>query len=252
MTTPVINLYRTKDEAFHFKNSQINNYYLFGGVQLLPNNPNAYIQVTDTPNGIDLEDWVVKVFTIDDSVSHDITAQFNVIGLTNSVNGDPQIIWELKNVPFDMGYRLVYLEVQQVLGEFFYSNPFMLTNIYSEKTTQFHYREKKTDVYQSIGFKTWFRQYDEKIELQTYYETSTQHTVTQSIQVNYIDTYKTEPMALHELRKLSLILRMPYLYVDLIRASLFEAIAFPKTEASQNFAAFEYQLSLKENDKFEL
>ena len=248
MITPCINLFRTKDEAFYFKNSQINTQYLFGGIHLLPNNPIAYTQVTNAPDGAIIEDWTVRIFSIDDKTSYDITAFFTIIGMTNSDNGDPQFIWQLANVPYDMGFKLAYLEVSQVLGETFYSSPFMMTNIYADKTTQFHYKAKRTDEYQSIGFKTWFSQQDEKIDLTTYYETSTQHTVTQAVKVNKLELYETEPMAFHELSLLSMILRSPYLYANLIRASLFEAISFPKKKSNENFGAFDYQLSPKESD----
>lgn len=248
MINPVINLYRTTDEAFFFKNSQINDIYLFGGIHLLPDNPIAYVQVTNIPDGINLEDWIVKLKTIDDLKSKDISRYFTVIGQTNSLNGDPQIIWQLANVPVDFGFQLVYMEITQALGETFYSNPFMLTNVYSDKTVQFHYKQNRTDPYQSIGFKTWFRNENEKIELTTYYETSTQHTVTQSVKVDMIDTYQTEPMATHELRLLSMVLRSAYLYVNTVRASLFEAINFPDAKGNSNIGQFGYNLSLKEND----
>jgi hypothetical protein len=59
VVNPFINILRTKQEALYFKNSQINT-FIFKGVQLLPNNPRKYIQVTNTPLGIDLEDWQVN------------------------------------------------------------------------------------------------------------------------------------------------------------------------------------------------
>lgn len=252
MIDPVINLLRTKEEAFYFRNSQINSKYIFGGIHLLPGNEISYVQVTNTPDGIALEDWTVNIKTIDDKISHDITSSFLVSGLTNSLNGDPQIIWKLTNVSFDMGYQLCYLEVSQVLGETFYSSPFMMTSIYADKTSQFHYKQNRTEVYQSIGFKTWFFQPDEKIDLTTYYETSTQHTVTQAVKVNKIEVYQTEPMDFNELGLLSMVLRSPYLYVDLVRNSLFEAISFPKKLGHENYGAFTYNLSPKKSDTLSL
>lgn len=248
MILPVINLYRTKDEAFYFKNSQLNNIYLFGGIHLLPNNPIAYVQVTNTPDGLNLEDWIVNVKTLDDKISKEISKYFSIKGLTNSDNGNPQIIWQLANIPFDMGYQMVYLEITQAVGETFYSTPFMLTNIYADKTLQFHYKFNNSEILQSIGFKTWFRNETEKIELTTYYEESTQHTVTQMIKVDNLNAYQTEPMATNELKLLSMVLRSPYLYVSKVRASLFEAIGFPEAKGKSNINVFSYSLSPKETD----
>jgi hypothetical protein len=54
-------------------------------------------------------------------------------------------------VPFDFGYNLIYLEITQAIGETFYSSPFMITEIESEKTSQFHYKQSKDSVF-SIHF----------------------------------------------------------------------------------------------------
>ena len=250
MINPAINLYRTTEEAFYFRNSQINNFYMFGGIQLLPNNSIPYIKVTNTPDGINLEDWTVLAKSLCGTKSIDITSSFMVEDLINSDNGNPQIIWSLKNINADFDIDLVYLEVQQSLGETFYSTPFSLTAYESEKTTQFHYKFKRTDIYQSLSFRTWFRQEDEKIELTTYYETSTQNTVTQSVKVNNVSIYKSELMALMELKKLSEILRSPYLYADSIRCSLYEAIEFPKMKAQENYGFISYSLSFNNNDVY--
>ena len=103
MVEPVINIYRTKEEAFYFENSPINTQYIFKGVQLLPNNRLKYVQITNTPNGINLEDWTVYVVDCKGTKT-DITSSFLVESLTNSDNGNPQLYWSLKNIPFDFGW----------------------------------------------------------------------------------------------------------------------------------------------------
>lgn len=220
MTQPIINIYRTKEEAFYFKNSQINRFYSFNGVQLLPFNERKYIQVTNTPDGIDLEDWAVFGVDMCSGVKTDITDSFMVESLTNSDDGAPQLFWSLENVQHDFGVGLIYLEIQQSLGETFYTTPFLLTNEESEKTTQFHYKYKRNDNYQSVSFQTWFRQNTKQTELTTYYEASTKKTVTQAVKTNKIAKYVSELMDIEQLIALSDILENPYLYIDGVRASL--------------------------------
>jgi hypothetical protein len=58
-------------------------------------------------------------------VKTDITSTF-VDRLTNDLDGAPQFYWSLTDVPFDFGYNLIYLEINQLLGNF-YTSPFMLT-----------------------------------------------------------------------------------------------------------------------------
>lgn len=244
----LINLYKSFEEAMSFKNSWMNQFYDFTGVQLLPNNTLAYVQRTNTPNGINLEDWTVNVVDLCKGTKTDITSYFAVEKLTTNDDGSPQLFWSLRNVPFDFGYGLVYLEVGQAIGETFYSTPFLFTNEESEKTTQFHYKSKRTDTYESIGFKMWYRNSDKKTELTTYYETSTRHTVTQAIKTNKIDIYKTERVSIDSLIALSDILESPYLYVDMVRASLFTAIEIPKPMSRENYGRMEVQLSLNKAD----
>jgi len=248
--TPFINIFRTKEEAFYFKNSQINTQFIFKGVQLLPNNASKYIQVTETPNGIDLEDWTVFAVDLCKGTKTEITPYFFVDSLTNSIDGSPQLFWSLTNVPFDFGYRLIYLEINQSLGETFYSSPFLLTDIESEKTTQFHYKDNKDDVYQSIGLQSWFRGNRKKTELTTYYEVSTKNTVSQAIKTNYLQKFRTELMPIDVLIMLSYVLESPVLYVNYIRCSLFEAIDIPEEISQENFAEFDYNLSPNFNDNF--
>jgi hypothetical protein len=248
--TPFINIFRTQEEAFYFKNSQINTQFIFKGVQLLPNNSAKYIQVTATPEGIDLEDWTVKAIDLCKGTSTDITQYFFVDSITNDLDGAPQLYWSLTNVPFDFGYRLIYLEITQAVGETFYSNPFLLTDIESEKTTQFHYKESKESVYQSVSLQTWFLDEDKKTELTTYYEVSTKNTVTQAIKTSYLHKFRTELMPKSVLIGLTYLLESPVLYVNYIRCSLFAAIDLPEKVAQENFATFDYNLSPNFNDNF--
>lgn len=252
MNTPVINIFRSKEEAFYFKNSQQNRFYCFTGVQLLPNNPLKYIQVTDTPEGLNLEDWTAKVVNLCTEEKTDITPYFIVEKPTNSQNGNPQLYWSLQNVPYDFGYELVYLELKQAVGETFYSQPFLLTEIESEKTTQFHYRTKKSEPYQSIGLQTWFRNIARNEELTQYYEASTRNTVTQAVKVNKLEKHFTELMSLDILNHLSDILICPYLYLNQIRISLFEAPKFPEVTNQENFGKMDFMVSPNKNDTIDL
>lgn len=233
-----------------FKNSPMNAFYRFDGIQLLPNNVLAYIQRTATPDGINLEDWTVNVVDVCTGEKLEVTDYFNVDSLTNDDNGKPQLFWSLTNVPFDFGYNLVYLEIDQAVGETFYSTPFLLTNERSEKTAQFHYKDKRTDTYQSIGFQMWYRTPDKKTELTTYYETSTRHTVTQAIKTNKIEIYRTNKVSIDSLIQLSDVLESPYLYINTIRASLFTALEIPKPQNQENYGEMEVQLSLSNYDVY--
>ncbi|WP_295677297.1 hypothetical protein [uncultured Empedobacter sp.] len=246
----VINLFKSLQEAMFFRNSQINTQFIFSGIQLLPNNPNKYIQVTNTPNGINLEDWTVKVVSLCGEELGDITDSFMVESLTNSDNGNPQFIWSLQNITQDFGWDLIYLQITQAVGETFYSQPFRITAINSEKVSQINYKFRETDEIQSIGFNIWFDDIDLLQELTTYYEESTQSYVSASMEQAEIEYWRTELMPKYLLVQLKKILGLPYVYINDIRASLKEATEIPKKTSQENFAEMSFVLNFHPNDIF--
>lgn len=250
MVNPVINLFRTLDEALYLKNSQINTQFILSGVQLLPNNSQKYIQVTNTPNGINLEDWIVKVFSICGEELGNITDSFMVESLTNSDNGNPQFVWSLKNISQDFGWQLIYLEITQILGETFYSQPFKITDIESDKTTQINYKYEESDPIQSIGFNTWFNDEDLLQEQTSYYEISTKSWVTATMDDGRVEYWRTELMPKYLLVKLKEILGLPYLYINSVRASLKEVPEIPQKQSQENFAEMNFILNFHPNDIF--
>ena len=247
---PFINIFRSKEEAFYFRNSQINTQFIFKGVQLLPFNTEKYLQITATPFGISLEDWQVNVVDLCTEEKTDITPYFFVEYLTNDLDGAPQLYWSLFGVPIDFGYRLVYLEINQNIGETFYSSPFLLTEVEIEKTSQIHYKETKEDVFQSIGLQTWFLDEGKRTELTTYYEVSTKNTVSRALKTNYLHIFSTEMLPKSVIINLTYALESPVLYVNSVRSSLFEAIDIPDKEFQENFTSVDFSISQNLKDNF--
>jgi hypothetical protein len=247
MIKPFINLYRTLEEANSFENSQINRFYDFTGVQILPNNSNKIIQSTNVSEGINLEDWTVYVVQCDGTKT-DITISFMVEQVFTDGNGKEQILWSLKNVAYDFYTELVYLEIHQSLGETFYSSPFLLTNNDSNKVTQIFYKTKVKESFQSISAKFWFRQNQKETELKQYYEISTSSTVTQSIKRKSIKKYITELIDIDTLIKLSDVLESKFMYLDSYRSYLYEAVKIPELTSQENFGTTMIHISQNTND----
>lgn len=252
MINPVINIFKSLDEAMYFENSQANRYYIFSGVQLLPNNPNKYLQVTNTPGGINLEDWTVWGVNMCDGVEQDITESFFVEKLTNSTNGNPQFIWSLTNVPIDFGWKMIYLKILNQVGEFFYSQPFRLTDLEKEKTSQFIYKEKASEDYQSIGFNAWFRNHKQYKDLTLYYRISDEKSVASAIKRNNVSRYEIEDMPFNRLIELSDVLSCPYCYIDGSRLNLYAAPKIPDPEFQENFGNFIFEATVDKSESFQI
>jgi len=173
-----------------------------------------------------------------------------VESLTNSLNGDPQFIWSLTNVPIDFGWNLIYLRIEQSSGEMFYSTPFKLTDIDSEKTSQITYKYKRTEQYQSIGFQMWFRTKSSRVNIENFYETSTEKNRTIAVQKNKTEFWETERMSIDNLINILDIIVLPYVYLNGIRTNCYESPEIPKPVAQENFGNMEFHLSLDYDDIF--
>ena len=247
----MIELFRSLTEAMSEIGSPQTTQFINRGIHLLPNNESKYVQQTNTEYGISLEDWTVWIVDCK-GVKVEVTAYFMVEKLVNANDGTPQIVWSLLNVPFDFGWKMVYLEINQNFGETFYSNRFMLTDINKDKTVQLHYKREKNDDFLSIGTTMSYSDEDKKTELKTYYEISTKITTSYGVKVNKYDIYETELMQKSLLVKLSDIFEYPYCYLNGVRHYLFEAIDIPRKKGLENFAKAEIHLSKNINDIFGL
>jgi hypothetical protein len=69
------------------------------------------------------------------------------------------VLLSLTDVPLIL-HNLIYLEINQLLGETFILRLYAYGNR-KRKDTQFHYKENKDAVYQSIGLQTWYFDEDE-------------------------------------------------------------------------------------------
>ena len=224
-----INLYTTKAEALYFKDSQRNSFYEFGGIQFLPNN--AYTQKTT----IDLSNpYTISILKVaDDSVMGSLS-----YSITNSY------YWSITPT-VDCSNNLIYLKFTY-LSTNYYTNPFYITALDEDRTTKFTYKDLPLDSYQSIGLKTWFRQKSRQSELNTYYESSTKDTVTQTIKTHNLEMYESEFMSIDDLILTSEILESAYLYIGSKRYSLFEAVKIPELTQQENF-----ERAIKDEDVLE-
>jgi len=248
MVNPIIRLERDLNLALSSKESVITKQFNFNGVQLLPFNTDTYYQQTNTSNGIELEDYTVFVVDLINGLKTDITSSFLVFENNVDSKGNAQCLWGLTNIPVDFGFRYVYLEINQVLGETFYSSPFKITEYKKEFTSRFDYRDSKNDFYQSIQLETWFRQTVNRDELATYYELSTKNTVTQTFKAATFEKWYTGIFSNNLMLLFRDIINSKYLYIDKLRSNIVEPFEIPTLDANQNFSQKDFLLSVNKDD----
>jgi hypothetical protein len=251
-----INLYATKAEALYFKDSQRNSFYEFGGIQLLPNN--TYTQkVTNVELGNSYSVFILKV--ADDSVIGNLLYDLDELPNVNTIYAASNTIYAASNTiltdsfsnsifyisitpSVDFGNDLIYLKFTNETNTY-YSNPFYITVLDEDRTTKFTYKDLASNLYESIGLKTWFRQKSRQSELTTYYESSTKNTVTQNIKTHNLEMYESEFMSIEDLIMTAEILENPYLYIGSKRYSLFEAVKIPELTQQENFGKIKFTLA---------
>jgi hypothetical protein len=94
----------------------------------------------------------------------------------------------------------------------------------------------------------WFREDDIKLDLTKYYEVSTETSVNSVLQTNKIELWRTEMIARSLLIELVQILKLPYVYINNTRSSLYEAPEIPQSTAQENFSTLNLTLSFNYND----
>jgi len=110
-----IELYSTKEEALSTRYSPLVSIYNYRGIHLLPESDLPYVQVTENPNGVNIEDWEVFLVSVCGNERIDITTSFDIVDNIEDYFGNPQIVWKLTNLP-DAGSGLYYIEANQILS----------------------------------------------------------------------------------------------------------------------------------------
>lgn len=246
-----ISLETSLEKALSYRNNPDMQFYSFKGVQLLPNDIYPYIQTTFNDEGIELEDWQVNVVSICGEVLADITDNFEVIdNFQDRDTGLPQITWSLRNVP-NFGERLIYLEVNQLIGQTFYSTPFYISSEESERTARIDYRNEDNEIMQSTRILMYYRQPTPTREYSQYYEITTKRTRTNTIKSQYSELWRTDIVFIDLLVLLQAVFDFKQTYVNLVRTDIFEPFEIPLLEEQENFSEIELKLTFDKSDVYD-
>ena len=237
---PFIRLYETQEEALCVDVSPYDKAINMNGVQLLPNNTYPYVQVSNNPNGVEVEDWEVHLISLFDNSETDITAYFNVDDVVFDNDGQNQIVWSLLNIPFDFNADFVYMRIDQ-LGQTYYSNPFKLTALDSEYTTRFDYRDDTDSPMQSVQLTTFYREKNIEQDLESYHQINTGITVTATTKTRQFEKWKSRNMSKDNLVNFATMFSYnTFVYANLKRVNLFRPIEIPELTALENWSVIDF------------
>lgn len=130
---------RTKEEAFDLKESPITQQSYLGQVQLLPQDPEPYIQTTHFNKDFLTVDSTFTCFVVDCQGNETDISQHFIADVGLDANNLYQILFKLAYLPKDYGQRLVYLKLVTSENITFYSNKFKITNQDKKLTSRIDY-----------------------------------------------------------------------------------------------------------------
>lgn len=231
-----IRIENTFNEAMYFRDApdMVKGAMYFGGVQLIPNNPQPYTQLTRATEGVELEEYTVTVKDMCGNTLGDITDSFSVDSVYN--DGLPQISWSLTNVQADFGLQMVYLEIQQLpAGNTYYSSPFMLTSEEQEYVSRWDYwNDNISDIRLSTGLRLWFKQYADVESITTYTPVSGAYQMSHS-NISEVEQWQTSLMELNIFRLIKHMRNCIYVYCDGQRTMPNDALETPQRSGGENF-----------------
>lgn len=253
MVAEFIKIKHSLNEALSYRASgQEDRYtYEFGGVQLLPNHVYPYVQRTQNPDGIEIEDSQVWVCDTCGNELQDITDYFNITRIFQDLNGKPQIEWSLNQVPFDFAYRLVLLKIQQGIDDIFYTTPFYLTNDGSELTSRWDYQQDFNDTMLSCQLQVYFRDYDSALNIASYNQVRNGKRTAQNVQNTEFERWKTQNVDKAFFKEFRNIFLSRIIYVDLALSGLYDGFETPAIEFDQNFLEASFNITRDESQLYD-
>ena len=233
-----IEIHTSIEKAFFAEESPQTDYFTPTGIRL--NSTETYRQVTDSLEGIKIEDWKVSVM---DACSLepiiDITTSFEVIENFYDKNGLSQVYWGCAYP--DTGNREVFLRIEQLIGSTYYTTPYICNDSDLKFSTLFYWFSTP-EMWQNIRINTYFYQTLVKDEIATYYELGTQNTVTVSNKPSEFKVYKTGFLSNNFLLKMRDMFNQLSIYRDTGRVYLLESFTLPDINLDNNGAETKYNL----------
>jgi len=228
-------------------------------IQLLPSE--NYLQISNTENGIAFDgDFKAELVDCCGNVLVDITEQ---VGLTEFVDskGIQQIAFELAYLSQDYGFNTVHLKFSKTTGsDVWYSNGFILTDLYVNETTRFDYKNVKNfngieyqraDFMQSIRLRTYFDRIVDETESKEYYQISKQNVISTRALLKKAFVYNFDYIDNFTFERVNLLLNHDIIYIDGVRMTNKTTAKSEERYLDSNLSKSEFNAYRNVDDKYD-
>lgn len=234
-------------------------------IQLLPKDPQPYIQITDGESPMSVaNDYEVSLVNCRTSAEEEITDHVQITNLT--INGTDQLQIRLAYLPTDHYGDLVYLKIDRGTvtnaqkAPTYYSNPFLVTRMDEELTTRIDYSfpsrnpliRDSNSIVRSVRLRMYENNKRTATELATYFQITTgQLTNSRTQPRNYIE-WLTKPFNSYTLQRLESALYRGRCYFNQVRQYPTERIENNGREASTNISEMKIITDPNPNDTLKI
>ena len=235
------------DDAKYTRASSVSSIFFLNQIILSPSE--VYLQTTNVNGGIAFDgNYSVKIIDCLGNELKDITD--NVAINERTINGVPQIDFEIAYIGKDFYNRKVYLKFTHTVSDYvWYSNPIVITDMFTYESSRFDYKSVGDAFYQSIRLHTWFSVNDAESQ-SSEYVTYDGKKVTSRLVTTELEQYFFDKIDNFTYRRLNNLLSRNVVYINGNRITNKQTLPSKDRIGDTNIFNIDYKVAIDYNEHF--
>jgi hypothetical protein len=235
------------NDAKYLRASTATTIFYNGQIILCPNQ--VYLQTTNTKLGIAFDgNFKVTIIDCNENELQNITSKVAINERT--INGLPQIDFEIANIGADYYSKNVYLKFEHTVSNYvWYSNPLQITNYFDATSSRFDYKNANDTYYQSITLKCFFSVNDAE-STSSEYVTYQGKKVTSRLITTELEQYFFDSIDNFTYRRLNNLLSRNIVYINGNRITNKQTLPSKARAGDTNIFNLDFKVAIDYNDIF--
>jgi hypothetical protein len=235
------------NDAKYLRASTASTIFYNGQIILCPNQ--VYLQTTNTKLGIAFDgNFKVTIIDCNENELQNITSKVAINERT--INGLPQIDFEIANIGTDYYSKNVYLKFEHTVSNYvWYSNPLQITNYFDATSSRFDYKNANDTYYQSITLKCFFSVNDAE-STSSEYVTYQGKKVTSRLITTELEQYFFDSIDNFTYRRLNNLLSRNIVYINGNRITNKQTLPSKARAGDTNIFNLDFKVAIDYNDIF--
>jgi hypothetical protein len=235
------------NDAKYTRASTATSIFYLGQIILRPNE--TYLQTTNTKLGIAFNgNFKVTIVDCNDKELQNITNKVAINERT--INGLPQIDFEIVNIGVDYYAKTVFLKFQHTVSNYvWWSNPINITNYFDNISSRFDYKDATDTYYQSIVLKCFFSVNDAESN-SSEYTTQYGKKVTSRLIATEMEQYFFDSIDNFTFRRLNYLLGQNVIYLNGNRVTTKQTLPSKARVGDSNIFNIDFKVPVDYNETY--